>query len=139
MSVKTFFDTYILIYPLQELNSDKVEKARLILASVPKGYAVISYQVVQEYVNVCLRRVSPTPRAERLRSFVLGLYENYEIVHWSPMLVPFALELHYRYHLQWYDSLIIGTALQAGCEVLYSEDMQHGQRIEGLQVINPFV
>ena len=51
-----------------------------------------------------------------------------------------ALDIQERYNFAWYDSLIIATALEAGCETLYSEDMQHGQEIEGrLRIINPFV
>ena len=49
------------------------------------------------------------------------------------------LRIKGRYLLPWYDSLIIAAALEARCEVLYSEDWQHGQHIEGLQGTNPFL
>jgi len=56
----------------------------------------------------------------------------------SQALYQSALDLHARYQFSFYDSLIIAAALAAGCTRLYSEDLQHGQRIEGLTIENPF-
>lgn len=139
MSARTFIDTNILIYTLQKEDPDKQRRAQELLANLPKPNGVISYQVVQEFCNACLRRFAPTPRAERMRALVLGMFEQFEVVPWSPILVPSALELHYRYQLQWYDSLIVAAAVQAQCDILYSEDFQHQQRIEGLRIVNPFL
>jgi predicted nucleic acid-binding protein len=49
-----------------------------------------------------------------------------------------AVEVRTRYRYSFYDSLIIAAALEAGCTRLYSEDLQHGQRIERLTIVNPF-
>lgn len=50
-----------------------------------------------------------------------------------------ALDIRERYNFSWYDSLIVATALEVGCDILYSEDMQNGQEIEGrMSVVNPF-
>ena len=49
-----------------------------------------------------------------------------------------ALDLQTRYQFRFYDALIVAAALAAGCTRLYSEDLQHGQRIEGLTIVNPF-
>ena len=49
------------------------------------------------------------------------------------------LKLQERWRFSWYDSLIICAALEAGCEILYSEDLQHQQKIETLTIINPFI
>ena len=57
----------------------------------------------------------------------------------KPELYLRALDVQARYGYGFYDSLIIAAALEAGCTRLYSEDMQHGQRIEGLTIENPFV
>jgi predicted nucleic acid-binding protein len=125
MSVRSFVDTNILIYALQQDAPEKQSRAHELLGSLAKPDAVISYQVVQEFCNAALRRFTPTPRAERMRSLVLSLFEQFEVVPWTPILVPSALEVHYRYQFQWYDSLIVAAALQAQCEVLYTEDLQH--------------
>jgi predicted nucleic acid-binding protein len=50
-----------------------------------------------------------------------------------------ALAIHIRYKLSWYDSLIVAAALEAKCDVLYTEDLQHGQRFGDLVVMNPFL
>ncbi len=50
-----------------------------------------------------------------------------------------ALRIRERYKLNWYDSLIVAAALEAKCDVLYTEDLQHGQRFGELVVINPFL
>ena len=50
-----------------------------------------------------------------------------------------ALEIQARYRYGFYDSLIIAAALEAGCQRLLSEDMQHGQQIEHLRIVNPFL
>jgi predicted nucleic acid-binding protein len=60
-------------------------------------------------------------------------------VHSSPALYARALALHSRYRLSWYDSLIVCAAIEAECGILYSEDLQHGQRFETLQIQNPFL
>ena len=82
-----------------------------------------------------LRTVVTTDDARRFLNEVLaplwrimpsqGLYER-------------ALDIHVRYRFSFYDALIIASALAAGCTRLYSEDLQHGQQIEGLTITNPF-
>ena len=50
-----------------------------------------------------------------------------------------ALDVNRRYKSSWYDSLIVAAAIEAKCDVLYTEDLQHGQRFGGLTVVNPFI
>ena len=58
----------------------------------------------------------------------------------SLVTIHTALNIRERYNYSWYDSLIVGTALEAGCETLYSEDMQNGQLINNsLRIVNPFM
>ena len=49
-----------------------------------------------------------------------------------------SLDIHARYRFGFYDSLIVASAVEAGCNRLYTEDLQHGQRIEGVTIVNPF-
>lgn len=63
---------------------------------------------------------------------------GFEIVSWSTGLVRRAIAVREKCLFSWYDSLIVAAALEARCEVLYTEDLQHGQRIEGLRIVNPF-
>jgi len=60
-------------------------------------------------------------------------------VHSSPAIYFEALRISTKHKLAWYDSLIVAAALEGHCEILYSEDLQHRQEIEGLRIENPFV
>jgi predicted nucleic acid-binding protein len=60
-------------------------------------------------------------------------------VHSSQALYSEGLALQSRYRMSWYDALIVCAAQQAGCNTLYSEDLQHGQRFGSLRVVNPFL
>ena len=101
--------------------------------------AVISSQVIQEFLNICLLKF---PRHVSL----FDAQQIAEEVLWpicrvmpSPGLYHRAMALHQRLGFSFYDSLIVAGALQAGCTTLYSEDLQHGQQIERLTLINPFL
>ena len=59
-------------------------------------------------------------------------------VHSSPALMVSALQVYAQHRLSWYDSLIVAAALEAGCSILYSEDMHHGQQFNDLKIENPF-
>jgi predicted nucleic acid-binding protein len=59
-------------------------------------------------------------------------------VHSSPAIYFEALRIAEKHRLSWYDSLIIAAALEGQCEKLYSEDFQHGRKIETLRIENPF-
>ena len=70
-----------------------------------------------------------------MTDIVAPLWEIYP----TPELYLRALDLRERYGFSFYDSLIIAAALEAGCTRLYTEDMQHGQQIQGLAIENPFL
>lgn len=140
MSDSVFFDSNSLIYRFSPLEALKQNRATTILReAVLRQNGVISYQVVQEVLNVGLKSAKPLitlPEANLLfESFSL----DFQIVPWSLLLVSQALKIKERYRFQWYDCLIVAAALEARCDVLYTEDLQHQQRIEGLTVVNPFL
>ena len=137
MSVENFFDTNILVYLFDEVDDDKRERAeRLIQQALESESGCISYQVVQEAINVITRKLDATPeKARRLLSHVLTPLWR---VSPTPTLYERGLDLQTRYGFNFYDSLIVAAALEAGCKTLYSEDLQHGQQIDGLTVTNPF-
>jgi predicted nucleic acid-binding protein len=98
----------------------------------------ISFQVVQETLNVLTQKfIRPVPldvANEILRHSLQPLWQ----VQPSAGLYTHALEVKERYRFSFYDSLIIAAALEAGCNTLYSEDLQHNQKVEWLTIINPF-
>ena len=135
-----FIDSNVFIYLFDETDDRKREAAERIVDSALQTHnAGISFQVAQETLNVLTRKL-PTPMtAEGARDFLQQVLVPLWRVSPSPALYDRALELQARYRYGFYDSLIIAAALDAGCTRLYSEDLQNGQRIEGLTIESPFV
>ncbi len=139
MKDKFFIDTNILVYTF---HPDEPDKQRLSNSIVRKALmdrnACISYQVVQEFINVATKKfVVPLSIEDCKRYFdmVLGpLCEIYAGVG----LYHSAMDIMARWKLPFYDTLIIAAALQADCNILFSEDFQHKQKIKSLTIINPF-
>jgi len=140
MNAKFFLDTNIIVYAFDQSFPGKARIAqRLVADGAADKQAIISYQVVQEFINVALRGFRVTlPKAE-LESFVLTALFPMMAIPSSPSLIVEGLRLQGTNQLAWYDSLIVAAALQGGCEILYSEDMQHGRRFGDLVIQNPFL
>ena len=139
MSGKFFLDTNIFTYSLEASLITKASKARqLIRAAMATRQGIVSYQVVQEFFNVALRRFAASMSYAEAESYFSTVFRPLWAVHSSPVVFLRALQLTSRDRLSWYDSLIIAAAIEAQCEVLYSEDLQHGRKLEGLLIENPF-
>jgi predicted nucleic acid-binding protein len=134
-----FIDSNVFVYLFDEADERKREIADGIVGSALQAHtASISFQVVQEILNVVTRKL-PTPMtAEDAGRFLEQVLEPLWRVSPSPALYLRALGIQARYRFSFHDSLIIAAALDAGCSRLYSEDLQDGQRIEGLTIENPF-
>ena len=140
MSDKFFLDTNIVVYAFDQSSPVKLEIARRLIArGVEEKQAVVSYQVVQEFVNVALRRFESSMSQSELEEFLFeALFPMTEISS-STTLVIEALRMRSAHQLSWYDALIVAAALQARCKILYSEDLQHGRHFGDLVVENPFL
>ena len=140
MNGKAFLDTNIIVYAFDQTSPKKAKIVQeLIAAGVAEKQLVISYQVVQEFTNVALRGFRVSIQTLDLESFLMKALFPMTVVPWTPSLTIQALRLQATHQMSWYDSLIVGAALQSGCKLLYSEDLQHGQRFGALTVENPFV
>jgi predicted nucleic acid-binding protein len=140
MSDKYFLDTNICIYSIDPLSPAKRQRARqLVTSGATTKDGVISYQVVQEFVNVAIRKFQIVVSRTDLEDFLRGVLFPMMAVPSSPWLFLDALRLHEGNQLSWYDSLIVSAALQGECRILYSEDLQHGRRFGDLVVQNPFL
>ena len=135
-----FIDSNVFVYLFDETDERKRGIADGIVESALQAHsASISFQVVQETLNVLTRKL-PTPMtAEGAKDFLQQVLVPLWRVSPSPALYDRALDLQTRYRYGFYDSLIIAAALDAGCTRIYSEELQDGQRIEGLTIRNPFV
>lgn len=140
MSVDCFLDTNVFIYSLERLDERKADKAdRLIETGIATGNATISFQVVQEFLNTAIRKAEVSLTTDEMKMYLNSVLTPLYRVQPSRMLYQNALEIQGRFRFSFYDSLIIAAALEANCIILFSEDMQHGQKIEGLTIENPFI
>jgi predicted nucleic acid-binding protein len=134
-----FIDSNVFVYLFDETDGFKRDAAERIVGSALQAHsASISYQVVQETLNVLTRKLATPMTTEGARSFMEEVLAPLWRVSPSPALYHRALDVQARYRYGFYDSLIVASALDAGCDRLYSEDLQDGQRIEGLTIENPF-
>ncbi len=140
MSDRFFLDTNIFVYAFNGSAPAKAKRAvRLIRRAVDTGEGIVSYQVVQEFLNVALRRFARPMTIAEAEQYLATVFRPLLAVHSSPILYVEALRLSDRHRLAWYDALILAGALQGKCDTLYSEDLQHNQRVEGLRIENPFL
>jgi predicted nucleic acid-binding protein len=128
----SFFDTNVLVY-LVSGDAAKADRAEAIVG----GGGSISVQVLNELANVARRKMQmPWDETHALLNTLRGLLT----VHPATVETHDAgLRIAERYGLSIYDSMIAAAALDAGCDTLWSEDMQHGMKLdEGLRIANPF-
>jgi predicted nucleic acid-binding protein len=95
--------------------------------------------VVQEFINVSLRQFKATMTVTELELYFFKVLLPMMTVPSSSGLFLEALRLQKANRIAWYDSLIVAAAIQGDCEILYSEDLEHGQRFGDLVIQNPFL
>ncbi len=127
MSARFFLDTNILVYSFDATDTRKRDRARELIASALEGGGMISFQVVQEFLNVGLRKFARPMTIEQSRDYLDAVLVPLCRVQSDPDLYREALSAHLRWRFSFYDSLIVAAALRSGCDTLYSEDLQHGQ------------
>src|SRR6202041_377846 len=139
MSGRFFLDTNIFVYSFDPSSPKKAAQAqKLIRKALETRGGIVSYQVVQEFFNVALRRFSKPMNSLDAEQYLSTTLRPLLAVHSSPALYGEALRIGARFKLPWYDSLIVASAIEGRCGVLYSEDFQDGQQIGSLTLSNPF-
>ena len=138
MNARSFVDTNILFYVHARTEGGKHERAKQIVQQLWESHSgVISTQVLQELCINARRKMQPPVTTEQLRA-VVESYLRWEVITNTGQSVLQALELEARYKISFWDALIINAAEEAGCEVLYSEDLSSGQHYGSVLVVNPF-
>jgi predicted nucleic acid-binding protein len=140
MSAEDFIDTNVFVYHVDDTDPRKCDIAHaLIREAIATGNACISYQVVQEFLNTMVRKAEQPLGLDDAHTYLSEVLAPLCRVYASIPLYQNALDIKGRYGFGFYDSLIVAAALSAGCSRLLTEDLQDGQRIEGLEIRNPFV
>ena len=137
MTANVFIDSNLWIYYHSMKPDEKFEKTRdLVLANF--NSILVSTQILGELYHVLVRKTMASQSdAKRV---IEDLTSEFRTIIVDVNHVFGAIEVNIKYGYSYWDSLIIATALQSNCSILFSEDMQHSQLIENkLRIINPFV
>lgn len=140
MNGRFFLDTNVFVYSFDKSAPAKARRAlQLIRGAIETRKGIVSYQVVQEFFNVALRRFAKPMTIADAEQYLSTVFHPLMAIQSSQALYGEALRLNDRFRLSWYDSLVVAAALEGQCSVLYSEDLQSGQRFGALQIQNPFL
>jgi predicted nucleic acid-binding protein len=138
MKEKVFVDTNIFVYLKlrDEKNSDKKSASENLFKKI-KGRIIISSQVINEFYSVMLRNKIPDSKIQEMIREIVKISRMSHIT-FDTILKSWEIREKHKYSI--WDSLIIASALENGCKILYSEDMHHNHLIEKkLRIINPFI
>jgi predicted nucleic acid-binding protein len=132
-----FVDSNVLLYAVDDADLKKQQAARDWRAELWKSRrGRISFQVLSEfYVNAVRKRPSAREEARA---------EVRDLLAWNPVVAEAALlelgwKIQDRYHLSFWDAMIVAAAKAASCRYLLTEDLQAGQALDGIEVVNPFL
>lgn len=140
MTGRFFLDTNILVYTFDSSAPRKQKIARSLVAmALKEREGIISYQVTQEFLNVALRRFSPPMSTLEAQSYLRRVLMPLCEVFPDSSLYSGALSIASKAGWTFYDSLIVASAATAKCCSLFSEDLQSGRTIQGVEIRNPFI
>nr|CAA6801805.1 MAG: Programmed cell death toxin MazF like [uncultured Thiotrichaceae bacterium] len=138
MSAKVFFDTNVLVYAYNDNEPAKKATAKALFQEhARQGNLVISTQVLQE-LYVTLTRVGKQKLSQEQAEIVVNHLSDLSLIQVDKNTIAAAMKRHQSKVFSFWDSLIVEAALTAGCEQLFSEDMQNGLKIGSLTISNPF-
>ena len=140
MSDKYFLDTNIFVYCFDDRQPEKkVRSLALIAEALQTGDGIISTQVMQEFLNVATCKFSVPLKPEDGKVYLQKVM--YPLCHVFPDLDLYqtALDILRETGYSFYDSLILSGAIRGGCTILYSEDLQAGQQVDRVKIVNPFL
>jgi predicted nucleic acid-binding protein len=136
MTARSFLDSNILVYTDDQDSPDKRDRSiEIVDHGAVEGWAAVSTQVLQEYFVVSTRKLGVSARIAREK---VEIFSRLNLVTNHSEDILAAIDFHRLHQVSFWDALIIRAAKQARCTVLFTEDLQHGGRIGGLEVVNPF-
>lgn len=137
MSVRSFFDTNVLVYADDSAAPAKQQRAIELVSEHRRARTgVVSLQVLQEYFATVTRKLHLDARIARRK---VELLAEFDVAAPDVGDILAAIDLHRLHTINLWDALIVRAAKQTGCRVLLSEDLQGHREIEGVQIVNPFL
>lgn len=135
--VRTFFDSNILLYADDgRFDAKRKRSIELILQHREQGSAVLSLQVLQEYFSNATRKLGIDPAEARRK---VEIYSRFHLVEPRLTDVLEAIDVYRLHRINYWDAMVVHCARKSGCVQVLSEDLQHGQVIDGVRIVNPFL
>lgn len=137
MTEKFFIDTNILIYTIDNhYPKKKIISRELIAKLFEDASGIISTQVLQEFYYTAVNKLNSDPKIIKA---LLKSFEDLEIVQINTTIIHNAIDCSITNKISFWDALIITAAESANCNKLFSEDLNNGQIINGVEIVNPFI
>jgi predicted nucleic acid-binding protein len=136
MTARSFFDTNVLVYADDKAAPAKQRRALDLVAEHRRARTgVVSMQVLQEYFVTVTRKLRLDVAIARRK---VELLAEFDVAAPEVTDILAAIDLHRLHGFSFWDALVLRAAKQAGCGVVFSEDLQNAREIDGLQIVNPF-
>ena len=136
MSARSFFDTNVLVYADDKATPAKQRRALDLVAEHRRAATgVVSLQVLQEYFVTVTRKLHVDPSIARRK---VELLAEFDVAAPQVADILAAIDLHRLHEFSFWDALVLQAAKQAGCSILYTEDLQAAREIDGVRIVNPF-
>lgn len=133
-----FFDTNVLVYLFDSASPERQGRARDVFSKrAQRDEVVLSTQVLQEFYVTVTRKLAPPLSADEAERLVRD-FAAFPVVSTDAPLVGAAIALSRRHQLSLWDAMIVVAARAGGATELLTEDLQHGQVLEGVRIVNPF-
>ena len=135
-----FLDTNVLVYSFDSSAPQKQKIAQdFIRHALQTQRGIVSTQIVQEFLNIALRKFVPplssSDARQYLQTVLLPLCKHFPAISYYDQALSIQVETGY----SWYDSLVVTAAIESGCTTLLSEDLQHKRKIRTVTIIDPFI
>jgi predicted nucleic acid-binding protein len=139
MNAKYFLDTNIFVYSFDNHQRSKQGRSfELIQGALQTGLGIISTQVIQEFLNVATQKFTVPMKPEDSQAYLRLILNPLCQVYPDLSLYDTCLGIQAETKYSFYDSLILAGAVHGGCDTLYSEDLQDGQQVRGVKIVNPY-
>ena len=137
MSARSFFDTNVLVYADDKAAPAKQRRALDLIAEHRRaGTGIVSLQVLQEYFVTVTRKLHVDVRIARRQ---IELLAEFDVAAPEVADILAATDLHHIHGFSFWDALVVRSAKQAGCRMLFSEDLQDARELDGVRFVNPFL
>jgi predicted nucleic acid-binding protein len=134
---RVFLDTNILLYCDDPAHISKQRRAlELVLEHKAQRTGVVSLQVLQEYFVNATGKLGLDPGVARHK---VEAYARFDLVEPVAADILAAIDFHRLHRISYWDALVIHCARRSGCRVVLTEDLQHGQVFDGVEIVNPFI